>query len=118
MGICPAIAQIRPFRSGIKQTWKSFIERSTISMKVFIVLVLAIASASAGLLPQIAPLHPRDRTVVPSINGRITNGKDAVADQFPYQVGLSFNGTESSWWCGGSIINNTWVLTAAHCTKG
>ncbi|XP_017070555.1 serine protease 1-like [Drosophila eugracilis] len=87
-------------------------------MKVFVVLVLAIASASAGLLPQAVPVHPRDSTAKPSINGRITNGKNAVADQFPYQVGLSFLGLKGSWWCGGSIIDNSWVLTAAHCTSG
>ncbi|XP_017048611.1 serine protease 1-like [Drosophila ficusphila] len=87
-------------------------------MKVFLVLVLAIASASAGLLPQLTPVHPRDRTSSPSINGRITNGKNAVADQFPYQVGLSFLSSSGSWWCGGSIIDNSYVLTAAHCTSG
>ncbi|XP_017048705.1 serine protease 1 [Drosophila ficusphila] len=87
-------------------------------MKVFVVLVLALASASAGLLPQTAPVHPRDRISVPSINGRITNGKDAVAGQFPYQVGLSFSSSKGSWWCGGSIIGNEWVVTAAHCTDG
>ncbi|EDV51080.1 serine protease 1 [Drosophila erecta] len=87
-------------------------------MKVFVVLVLALASASAGLLPNVAPVHPRDRVSSASIAGRITNGKDAVADQFPYQVGLSFSSSAGSWWCGGSIIANDWVLTAAHCTDG
>ncbi|KAH8379193.1 hypothetical protein KR009_003569 [Drosophila setifemur] len=62
-------------------------------------------------------MHPRDRIVGPAINGRITNGKNAAVDQFPYQVGLSFSGSGGSWWCGGSIIANTWLLTAAHCTE-
>ncbi|XP_043068692.1 serine protease 1-like [Drosophila bipectinata] len=87
-------------------------------MKVFLVLALAIASASAGFLPQTNFVHPRERTFTPSIGGRITNGENAVADQFPYQVGLSFSASKGSWWCGGSIIANNFVLTAAHCTSG
>ncbi|XP_030384941.1 serine protease 1-like [Scaptodrosophila lebanonensis] len=87
-------------------------------MKVLIVLALAIATASAGVLTKSDPIHPRDLPATPSIEGRITNGKTAVAGQFPYQVGLSFSSSSGSWWCGGSIIANTWVLTAAHCTHG
>ncbi|KAH8270133.1 hypothetical protein KR018_004313 [Drosophila ironensis] len=88
-------------------------------MKVFVVLLLAVASASAGILPKVAPLHPRDRTTsASSIQGRITNGKDAVEGQFPYQVGLSFSSSQGSWWCGGSILSNNVVVTAAHCTDG
>ncbi|KAH8235124.1 hypothetical protein KR032_008957, partial [Drosophila birchii] len=56
--------------------------------------------------------------VAPSIEGRITNGKNAAKNQFPYQVGLSFSSSDGGWWCGGSIIANNWVVTAAHCTSG
>ncbi|XP_017012308.2 serine protease 1-like [Drosophila takahashii] len=88
-------------------------------MKVFVVVILAIATVSAGVLPQVdTPVHPRDLVDAPSIEGRITNGNKAASNQFPYQVGLAFKNSAGSWWCGGSIIANTWVLTAAHCTNG
>ncbi|XP_054732570.1 serine protease 1-like isoform X2 [Anastrepha obliqua] len=51
-----------------------------------------------------------------AFNGRITNGEKATAGQFPYQVGLLLKSNAvSSAWCGGSLISNTYVLTAAHC---
>lgn len=43
---------------------------------------------------------------------RIVGGSTASANQFPYQVALLRQGSLS---CGGSLITNKWVLTAAHC---
>uniref|UniRef100_A0A8C0DQI9 Coagulation factor IX n=1 Tax=Balaenoptera musculus TaxID=9771 RepID=A0A8C0DQI9_BALMU len=45
---------------------------------------------------------------------RIVGGEDAIRGQFPWQVLLS-DGIDG--FCGGSIVNEKWVVTAAHCIK-
>ncbi|XP_062549415.1 brachyurin-like [Armigeres subalbatus] len=56
------------------------------------------------------------RYTVPS--ARVTNGREATPGQFPYQVALVINFAQGSGLCGGSIISNDYILTAAHCVLG
>ena len=51
------------------------------------------------------------------ISSRIIGGSSADIVDFPYQVAL-LGGTSSARYqqfCGGSILSNYWVVTAAHC---
>ncbi|KAB5426621.1 serine protease, partial [Phocaeicola vulgatus] len=52
-------------------------------------------------------------------HGRVVGGEDADPHEFPYQVSLQWNfnngETKNFHFCGGSIINENWILTAAHC---
>merc|ERR1712107_352109 len=45
---------------------------------------------------------------------KIVGGQEATPHQFPWQVGLFFDG----YFCGGSIISEKYILTAAHCADG
>ena len=50
-----------------------------------------------------------------SVN-RIINGNEAKAHEYPWQVALVKAGGHSPI-CGGSIISDRHVITAAHCTE-
>lgn len=50
--------------------------------------------------------------------GRIIDGEIAKHNAWPWQVSIQLNVTglgNVGHWCGGVLINPSWVLTAAHC---
>merc|ERR1712002_235768 len=57
---------------------------------------------------------------IPNRVHRIVGGTDTEVNEYPWQVKFTMckpNG-QCGWTCGGSLIDDRTVLTAAHCTKG
>jgi hypothetical protein len=65
----------------------------------------ASASSSGSPFEASGPLVPQ-----------IINGKQSSISEFPWQVWVLLTSAEGESSCGGSILNATTILTAAHCT--
>ncbi|KAE8578202.1 hypothetical protein XENTR_v10023398 [Xenopus tropicalis] len=48
----------------------------------------------------------------PLVSSRIMGGQSAQEGQWPWQVSFRNNGRH---FCGGTLISNQWVISAAHC---
>jgi len=78
--------------------------------------ILALAACALALQgPSVSVAAPAEAPLVPYIVG----GQEASISQFPWQVYLEANFEEGGYRivgaCGGSILDSTHILTAAHC---
>ncbi|XP_070509010.1 trypsin-like [Chironomus tepperi] len=85
-------------------------------MKLAIFIICCIVAVKGNVIPEkvITPdfYVPSDR------NPRIVGGTNATIEEVPYQVSLRYCRTTCGHFCGGSIINQDTILTAAHCVDG
>lgn len=74
-----------------------------------------------GLLIELFPIslatnmEISDKVIKPD-DSKVVGGNTASEGQFPYQISL--RNRKNQHFCGGSIINEQWILTAAHCVDG
>jgi secreted trypsin-like serine protease len=74
-----------------------------------------IASATIACLLFAAVLHSAAQEEIKSFGRRIIGGEPTTIDEHLWQVALNLNINDVNYLCGGSIIADRWVLTAAHC---
>ncbi|XP_053685274.1 brachyurin-like [Sabethes cyaneus] len=101
-------------------------------MKTVLLVIAALAVASAEWIEidwsQVKPIEEFDhywaripqewqflRKLTPS--RRVTNGQEATPGQFPYQIALLSTFAGGTGLCGGSVLTNNYILTAAHCVQ-
>jgi trypsin len=79
-----------------------------VSLAMFLVLPFS-AQANFGFLRSVEDMPPL-------FSPRIVGGEDAEPGEFPFIVTVGYKGRTP--FCGGSLIQERWVLTAGHCLRG
>ena len=49
---------------------------------------------------------------------KIVGGQVIEEHSYPWQVRILFSGPGGTSLCGGTILSNRWILSAAHCSAG
>lgn len=99
--------------------------RFIFTLLTVLVIVEKVKLISLGLETSRTPLREcadsKKRPDKPLFAGNhIMDGEDAEVGEFPHNVALGYKNENVSvdtinWNCGGTLISNKFVLTAAHC---
>lgn len=95
---------------------------TTTNSGTFPTLSTTKASSTVSTLPTVtvapttAPLGSCGvQAIQPNLSGtRIVGGSEAVAHSWPWQAKIG----DGTYYCGASLINSRWLVTAAHCVDG
>ncbi|XP_054715340.1 transmembrane protease serine 9-like [Uloborus diversus] len=98
-------------------------ELRKISVLQLVTLICAVGSIFGSSIPRRNKNDPLTLEgcgygLYPASGGdRIVGGEAARHGQYPWTVSMHRQDNDFRHWCGGSILNEMWVVTAAHCIK-